>query len=234
MSEKSAEDIVYCDVHAWTQYDEHHIIPQSRGGRNSYLSLWQKLLQGPRKLFKLPPPKGKKNNVNRKTCIWCHHRSHDLTANKTPDEIIDHFVGRLWDGQIRWVFIYLVKHLLERSCEIACLSRLKKKQDATVSQQLQTTRLRRSLEEEILIRKIVYDIGLETLKGDLRIRRRIHELDLKFGDLCRVDDATRELIGSARMNGGKTRKELLEEIIGDQELGPTESIRSVIWRKHPN
>lgn len=231
MSEKDPEDIIDCDVHGSTRYDQNHIIPWSRGGKSKYFSLWQRLFQWLRKLLRLPPAQPKKNNIHEKACIWCHHGSHQVTANKTPDEIINHYVNNLWNGQIRWVFIYLVKHLLRRLCEILHLASLKKKWGLAASPALQTTRLRRSLEEEKLIRKIIYELGIKALKGDLQIRKRMHELGLEFGDLCRIDHATKELIGAARMNGGKTRRQLLEELLEIGELGPTESISPVIWSK---
>ena len=60
----------------------HHIIPRSRGGNSSHENL------------------AVVNSV-------AHNKYHILFGNKTPDEIIRNLVDYFWNGEIKFVKIYL-------------------------------------------------------------------------------------------------------------------------------
>ena len=206
----TTEDLVYCDVHGWTKPSKYHVDPTSRGGDNS------------------------KKNVDEDVCGECHPRSHHLFANKTPNEIIDQLVEGLWNGQKKWVYIYLWRDFVKKLRKILGLPPRERHSGVTL-QPIQTDRLRRTLEEELRIRKVVHGLGLETLEGELRSREFIRKLGLKRGDLYRLSEGSKEVIRWAQLDEGKTRRELLEEVLGDRELEPDESIRSVVWRiRHPD
>lgn len=206
LTESTKEDLIHCPVHGWVRYSRHHIKPTSRGGGIN------------------------KGNINEETCDWCHPLSHRLNANMTPDEIINHYVKRLWNGQIRWVFIYLWKHLLEKLRKRLSLPPQDGKWGMVTHQALQTSRLQRALEDELRIRRVVRGLGLKTLERELQIRRAIRKLDLKHGAIYLANEITGEVSLSIQMNGEKTHQELLKELLDGRELGPGESIRPVIRR----
>lgn len=208
MSEPITEGLIHCPVHGPVGYSRHHIKPTSRGGGNN------------------------KENLNEEACDWCHPLSHRLTANMTPDEIIDHYVKRLWNGQIRWVFIYLWKHLLEKLRKMLRLQPQDGKWDMVTQQVLRTSRLQRALEDEIRIRRVVRGLGLKTLERELRIRRTIRKLNLEHGAIYLVNERTGEIPFSIQPNEGKTSQDLLEELLDGREVRPEESIRQVVRRAH--
>ena len=145
-----------------------------------------------------------------------------------PDEIINHYVKRLWNGQIRWVFIYLWKHLLEKLRKMLGLPPQDGKWGMVTQQALRTSRLQRALEDELRTRRVVHGLGLKTLERELRIRRAIRRLDLKHGAIYLVNERTGEVSLWVQMNGRKTHQELLKELLDGRELGPEESIRQVV------
>lgn len=206
LSEPTTENFIHCPVHGWVRYSRHHIKPTSRGGGSN------------------------KDNINKETCDWCHPLSHRLNANMAPDEIIDHYVKRLWNGQIRWVFIYLWKHLLEKSRKMLGLPSQNGKWGMLTQQVLRTSRLQRALEDELRTRRVVRGLGLKTLERELRIRRAIRKLGLEHGAIYLVNERTGEVSLSIQMNGRKTHRELLKELLDGRELGPEESIRQVVRR----
>lgn len=197
--------LVYCDVHGWSKPSRHHIDPTSRGGDDS------------------------KENIDEDACGECHPRSHHLFANKKPDEIIEHLVEGLWNGQKKWVYSYLWRDFLKALRKMLGLSPREKHSGVTL-QPIQTDRLRRTLEEELRIRKVVRELELETLEGELQSRKFVRGLGLKRGDLYLLNEGDKEVLRWAQSNGGKTRRELLEEVLGGRELEPDESIRSMAWR----
>ncbi|MDP2650526.1 MAG: hypothetical protein Q8P04_00275 [bacterium] len=150
----------------------------------------------------------------------------------TPDEIIDHYVKRLWNGQIRWVFIYLGKHLLEKLRKMLGLQPQDGKWDMVTQQVLRTSRLQRALEDEIRIRRVVRGLGLKALERELRIRRTIRKLGLEHGAIYLVNERTGEIPFSIQVNGEKNPQELLEELLDGREVRPEESIRQVVRRAH--
>lgn len=150
-----------------------------------------------------------------------------------PDEIIDHYVKRLWNGQIRWVFIYLWKHLLEKLRNMLGLLPQDGKWSMATEQALQTSRLQRALEDEIRIRRVIRGLGLKTLERELQIRRTIRNLDLKHGALYLVNERTGEVPLWIQATEEKAQQELLAELLDGRELGPDESIRQVVRRRSP-
>lgn len=223
------EGIAYCDVHAWTEPTRHHIIPRSRDGGDTYLTLWEGPLQGIRKLLGMSLLRGSKSNVNKKACGYCHPYLHLLFANKLPYECVDQLV-HLWGGQKRWIYIWVCRDIAR---EIKRFLRLSPpvRNGEVVLEELQTDRLHRTLQEEMRVREVVREFGLPYLEGELRIRKAQREL--APGSLCHVADLPKEVIRSVRRDEAKTPQELLEKLLDGRELGPYESIRTVIWKKNP-
>jgi len=230
MNEFVTEDLVYCDVHQWTKPSRHHIIPGSRGGGDNYFSLWRRLLQGFRRVLGLSPLKGDRSNINKRTCAECHPRSHLLYANKAPTEIIRHNVENLWDGQKRWVYIYLWQDFIDKLRKLLHMPPRERESGVTL-QPIQTDRLRGQLEDELLLRRIAATLGIDVLEGDLRIQKAARGLGLNTADLYLVDRVTQEITAHAKRNGReKTQRELLEELLNGRELRPCESIHPMIWK----
>ena len=181
MSDSTTENLIQCPVHGWVGYNAHHIVPTSQGGRDN------------------------RDNINEKTCNWCHPYSHFHHANMTPPQIIDHDVTGLWKGQKRWVYIYLWQDFRKKLRKILGLPAREGKWGAAMPLPLQNGRLHRSLE------------------GERRLLGQFRELGLTAGDYVVVNEQTKQVVRFARRGAGQKREDLLEE-----DLKWFESIRPIV------
>ncbi|MEX2033270.1 MAG: hypothetical protein WD889_01785 [Candidatus Colwellbacteria bacterium] len=182
LSEPITEGLIHCPVHGWTRGNEHHVIPTSRGGEGS-----------------------SKGNIHEEICITCHQYYHFLFANMLPSETMEHLVTRIWNGQIRWIFIFLWQRLLTRTRKMLGLSP-REKGWGTPLQPLQNGRLHRSLE------------------GERRLLNQIRELGLATHDYAVVNERTKQIVRFVKAGAGHSRKDLLEE----EDLEWYESIRPIV------
>ena len=184
MSDPTVENLIQCPVHGPVTPNRHHIVPSSRGGKN-------------------------KDNVNKKTCPLCHEPYHWLFSNMTPPEIIAYLVKNFWDGQLRWVHVFLEEYGENGGDGWP-------ENQANWSPHLAEAQLRQILE------------------GERQLRDAMRSHGLGRGDLILINERTKKIVRWVKKDQGKTQQELLETLLDGEELGPDESIRPVVWKTLPS
>ena len=130
----------------------------------------------------------------------------------TPPEIIRHYVKYLWNGQVRWVWVYLWQYLLvEKLRNVLGMPPREGKWGAATPQPLQNGRFHR------------------TLEGERRLLGQFRELGLTAGDYIVVDEQTKRVVRFAKRGAGQRREDLLEE-----DLKWFESIRPIVVTRLPD
>ncbi len=142
-------------------------------------------------------------NINKETCPICHEYYHWLFSNLKPDEIIAYLVKRFWGGQVEWVYAFLEEYEDKKDDGWP-------ESEANWSPHLSEGRHRQAFE------------------GELRFFRAVRDLGLGLGALCIVKEGTKEIVRSVKRKAGETQQELLEILLDGKELGPDESIRTVV------
>lgn len=156
-----------------------------------------------------PRSRGGKNkdNVNKATCPLCHEYYHWLFSNLIPSEIIAYLIKNFWGGQVRWVIVFLWQHLMHKAKRI----------DSWPEDKADWT----GHPEEGYVRQGI--AGEKKLLGEMR------KVGLGRGDLCVVNERTKEIVRWAKARDGQSQEQLLAKILAGG-LNENESIRPVVWK----